>query len=428
MEPSELGVPEDQSMSTALVSRKGYAASGQHGNGSYGEADDTQIARRDSYAMQHIPPSLVPGLDPVLAREVSDRIYEERRNERRQRAQSAATPPRGREWAEAPPRDYANGGSPIPPSPLQQQYQQAYEARSSFSYSNRGTPTGGRGISKSPSRSPIPSRSPVPSRSPLPSPQPSPNPSHTIKRKSVSPAPPPAERRSATDAPYGPDSYDVLNPTLSASQTDLELPDPDAKIITYDGKEIDPSDHLPMESWAPEPEPRDKARSNSGESGRERPRGAQPPPPTGRRQLRIAGRPQSVAGPAPHPDDHPHTPPVSAGRNRLQRKANRTSAMPSGTSAGPSPLAPISSHSYNADGGFAPPRPTRASTWDYPSENHSPGGGARGAPAPPPKVPVPSMSGALVAAGGGGTEDWALMEEMRRIDIGAGRSRRHGGY
>lgn len=272
--------------------------------------------------------------------------------------------------------------------------------------------------------------------SPRPSPNPSPNPNHTIKRKSVSPAPPPAERRSASEVPYGPDSYDVLNPKLSASQTDLALPDPDEKIITHDGQEIDPSDHLPMESWAPEPEKRDKARSNSGESGRERPRGAQPPPPSGRRQLRIAGRPQSMAGPVPHPpNDHPHTP-ASAGRNRLQRKANRMSALPSGSPAGSSPLAPISSHNYNADNGFTPPRPTRSSTWDYPSENYapgyggSPGGGTRGAPAPPPKVPIPAMSGALVTAGGGGggQEDWALMEEMSRIDIGAGRSRRHRGY
>ena len=165
--------------------------------------------------------------------------------------------------------------------------------------------------------------------------------------------------------------------------------------------------------WSPgrrSPEPRDKMRSNSGESGRERPRGAQPPPPSGRRQLRIAGRPQSAAGPVQHPpDDHPHTHPASAGRNRLQRKANRMSALPSGSPAGSSPLTPISSHSYNADSGFTPPRPTRSSTWDYPSENHapgyggSPGGGTvRGAPAPPPKVPIPTMSGALVSAGGGG--------------------------
>ncbi len=146
-------------------------------------------------------------------------------------------------------------------------------------------------------------------------------------------------------------------------------------------------------------------------------------------------------------EQQPHTPP--AGRNRLQKKSSRMSALPAPPSASPSPLAPIPAQNYNGDGGgreYAPQRLSRASTWDYPSENHapqygsSPGGGSRaGAPSIPPKVPIPTMSGALVTTRGGGGgghggagygdgEDWALMEEMKRIDIGSGRSRRHGGY
>lgn len=444
LESTDMGNPEDPSMmSTALVPRQAYHGQNQYDGGPHSEFANTQIARSDSRDLQQIPPSLVPGLDPALAREVSERIYEERRNERRQRTQSMATPPRGRDWTEAPPRDYVNGGSPITYAPPPQQYQQAYDARSSISYSNAGTPSAVRGVSRSPNVSPNPSPLPSPNpnhtirrKSVSPAPIPSPNPSHTIRRKSVSPAPPPLE------VPYGPDSYEALNPTFSTSQTDLALPDPDEKIITHDGKEIDPSDHLPMESWAPEPKPKDKTRSNSDEYERDRryssPRGAQPaPPPSGRRQLRIAGRPQSMAAPVTyHSDELPRTPP-SAGRNRLQKKSNRMSALPSTASpAGSSPLAPISSHNYNADArGFTPPRPSRSSTWDYPSENHapqygsSPGGSMRGAPALPPKIPIPTMSGALVTTGGGsGVEDWALMEEMSRIDIGAGRSRRHGGY
>lgn len=435
LESSELGFSEDPSMSNALVPRKPYQSQGQYGGGlHHSELDDTQVAEPDSHALQQIPPSLVPGLDPALAREVSERIYEERRNERRQRTQSMATPPRGGaagDWAEAPTRDYVNGGSPRPYAP-QQQYQ-PYDTRSSMSFSNTGTPIGTRAVSKSPSVSPIPS------------PQPSPNPNRTIKRKSVSPRPPPSEARSGSEVPFGPDSFEALNPTFTTSQSDLALPDPNEMIITHDGKEIDPSDHLPMESWAPEPPAKDKANAKSDDRGRDRryssPRGAQPaPPPSGRRQLRIAGRPQSMAAPPTYPPDSlPHTPP-STGRNRLQKKSNRMSALPASTSpAGSSPLAPISSHNYNADSrGFSPPRPSRSSTWDYPSENHapqygsSPGASLRGAPAPPPKIPIPTMSGALVTTGGGrgagGMEDWALMEEMSRIDIGAGRSRRHGGY
>lgn len=432
LESSEPAASEDPSMNTALVPRKAYNAPQYGGGPNHSELDDTQVARPDNHALQHVPPSLVPGLDPALAREVSERIYEERRNERRQQTQSMATPPRGRDWTEAPARDYVNGGSPHPYAPPQQYH--PYDARSSVSFSNAGTPTGARDASKSPNVSPNPS------------PQPSPNPNHTIKRKSVSPQPPPSQRRSGSEVPYGPDSYEALNPTFSASQSDLALPDPDEKIITHDGKEIDPSDHLPMESWAPEPLPKDKIRSNSDDRGRDRryssPRGAQPAPPSGgRRPLRIAGRQQSTAAPTTYtPDELPHTPPGSAGRNRLQKKPNRMPALPSsGSPAGSSPLAPISSHNYKTDSrGYTPPRPSRSSTWDYPSENHapqygsSPGGSMRGAPAPPPKIPIPTMSGALVTTGGGdggggGGEDWALMEEMSRIDIGAGRSRRHGG-
>ncbi|SPN97455.1 uncharacterized protein DNG_00969 [Cephalotrichum gorgonifer] len=423
-EPSELG---DTDMSTALVPRQAYHGSRHYSNTS--ELDETESSGPSTYTLPQVPPSLVPGVDPALAREVSERIYEERRQERRQRALSMATPPRGRGWSDAPGRDYNNGGgSPAPYTPpQQQQQQQGYGAGSMVSY---GTPTGAaRAISKSPHVSPIPS------------PRHSPNPNHTIKRKSVSPAPPPSETRASSSVPFGPDSYDSLNPAFSASQSDATKPDPNAKIITYDGREVDPSDHLPMESWAPEPEPKDKNQQGSGDGERGRgyssPRGAQPPS-AGRRQLRIAGRPQSMAGPVSsyNPED-PRTPPGSAARNRLQKKSNRMSALPSSGSPGGSPLAPISPHSYNADAsGFTPPRPSRASTWDYPSENHapqygsSPGGSMRGGPPHPPKIPIPVMSGALVATGGqgGGPEDWALMEEMSRIDIGAGRSRRHGGY
>jgi hypothetical protein len=140
------------------------------------------------------------------------------------------------------------------------------------------------------------------------------------------------------------------------------------------------------------------------------------------------------------------------------------SGSPSGgepfASQGSSPLAPLPHHQDN----FTPPRTlVRASTFDYPSENHapmygsSPGESSRAmtrggysAPPIPAKVPLaiagpPVMSGALpVSRSGGGSgsyDEWGgstrggggeltLIEEMRRIDIGTGRSsRRHGhGY
>ncbi|THW18704.1 hypothetical protein D6D23_07569 [Aureobasidium pullulans] len=76
---------------------------------------------------------------------------------------------------------------------------------------------------------------------------------------------------------FSPDDFDSLNPNASSNSpfasgsnphspyhiqnspsADEEaarpLPDPNAKIVGFDGRVIDPSDHLPVHSWAPEPE------------------------------------------------------------------------------------------------------------------------------------------------------------------------------
>jgi hypothetical protein len=94
-----------------------------------------------------------------------------------------------------------------------------------------------------------------------------------VTRKSVSPRPS-TSRGSST--PFSPDSYDSFNPRSSRSVTSREpspayeslsqardavvrsevepMRDPDQPIIGDDGREIDPSDHLPTDTWAPEPE------------------------------------------------------------------------------------------------------------------------------------------------------------------------------
>ncbi|OLN93034.1 Ingression protein fic1 [Colletotrichum chlorophyti] len=405
-----------------------------------------------------VPASLVPGVDPTFAQDVSDRIYDERQQQqRRYTAQSVTTPSRGRQHNASAGYIVDNSNQTyVPPS---------YHNRGPVAYgspSDIGRPRGaspnpphGRGASPNPMRrgiSPQPpsqhmrerGASPNPMRrsvSPQPPPQhirtrgisPIPQSQHTIKRKSVSPAPPPTEHRRLSGVPFGPDSYDALNPTLSATNSDISRPDPDEKIITHDGREIDPSDHLPMDTWAPEPEPKGpQTPASASVRSRTSPAGAQPMPTSGRRQLRLATRPQSQASPITYGSDpyvNPSTPsaPSTNGRNRLQKKTQRMSALPS--SASSSPLAPISSHNYQDTGNdFAPPRLPRASTWDYPSENHapqygsSPGGHYASGPPIPAKVPLPVMSGA------NGDNEWALMQEMSRIDIGAGRSRRHRHY
>lgn len=260
---------------------------------------------------------------------------------------------------------------------------------------------------------------------------------NTIRRKSVSPAPVVQERRLSA-IPFGPDDYNALNPTLaapkaptaeepSAGRTDYD--EINGMIITHDGREVDPSDHLPMESWAPEPEPK---KPTSSTTSRPTPSGPQPPPPSGRKPLRVRERAASSIPPATYISSESSLPPPASGRNRLQKKAHRNSAMPVMMS-GANGLAPAS-----PGDGFAPRALARASTMDY--ENHAPVAlpGMRdhsmSAPPVPAKIPM-GDPGAMVSYGAGaGRGGDSLMEEMSRIDIGTGRARRHaqrpviGGY
>jgi hypothetical protein len=91
-------------------------------------------------------------------------------------------------------------------------------------------------------------------------------------RRSVSPMPSPPDTviHPGGGAPFSPDSYDVHNPSTGspmASGHSVNAPfqiRPDqgnaareganGPIVGWDGREIDPSDHLPVDSWAPEPE------------------------------------------------------------------------------------------------------------------------------------------------------------------------------
>ncbi|KAG8168647.1 hypothetical protein KVR01_001396 [Diaporthe batatas] len=389
-----------------------YRGSGQ-------ELEDTQVRAPDGsmrFALPSVPASLVPGVDPGLSMEISQRINEDRRHEARhsqppvggQPTAIAAASVRGRQMT-GPPPSY---GAPHPRHGSRDMYERSPSAR---------PPSQHRGLS----------------------PNPSPNGQHTIRRKSISPAPP-QEGRGLSGVPFGPDSYDALNPVLSTSPPKETIrPDYDevnGKIITHDGKEIDPSDHLPMDTWAPEPEP--KGKKTSEPSTRASLSGPQPIPPSGRKALRVREvRHTSALPPATYitPESgRQQLPPPNTGRNRLQKKANRSSAMPvmmSGANgAGPGPLAPLP----QAQDNYAPRTLGRASTYDY--ENHAPppmydtsSGYARdhsaSAPPIPAKIPLAAGPGSAMQThsrgyGDSGGEN-ALMEEMSRIDIGTGRARRH---
>jgi hypothetical protein len=367
---------------------------------------DEWSSQLQNYSMSELPPSLVPGMDPSLSQELSERIREERSYDRRQSGYANA-PIRGRHLLEgpAPTSQEVVPANSLVYTPQYPQYEREPYERESYDR---------QPYDRQPTRAYAAEPEPRMRQHRSVSPNPPANSQHTIRRKSVSPAPPPSEQRRLSDVPFSPDSFDAYNTGAHDARAG---PDPDAKIITHDGKEIDPSDHLPVESWAPEPEAKQQKQAAEARS-RPAPSGAQPMPPSGRRQLRVAPRtqpPQPVAHPSYGPQE-PHMPPVSAGRNRLQKRTNRTSgahALPA-----PGPLAPISSENYQDRSGSYTTNPSsRHHPWDYENAEPSRGHG----PPIPAKVPLPMMSGAL-----GGSDELAL--EMQRIDIGAGRSRRRGGY
>lgn len=380
------------------------------------ELENTQTHSSDSYAMHPVPATLVPGVDPVRAREVADRTYEERRNERRYTQPAPVlTQTRGRQHSEPPTSNYSANYSP-----------HNYQSSNPINYEQSLVTYLGPSA-----------RSALPAASRNRGLSPSPTPNHTIKRKSVSPAPPPESRkdtRRLSGVPFGPDSYDELNPVVAAAKdpdsNSNEYTNSDGKIVTADGREVDPSDHLPMESWAPEPEPKKPAATSTDPRSRPALSGAQPMPTSGRRPLRVTVRPQSTGGASAQSYSTEVIPSLSAstGRNRLQKKQHRVSALPALMPPGPNPLGPATAHQRNS----TPPRAlVRASTFDYenyaPQSYGAPRSGLGDAPPIPAKVPM-MMSGGLGPTpthDSRGGEDWALMEEMSRIDIGTGRARRH---
>ncbi|KAM5436984.1 hypothetical protein MferCBS31731_005639 [Microsporum ferrugineum] len=115
------------------------------------------------------------------------------------------------------------------------------------------------------------SPSPIPERKSV-----SPDPRQIPARKSLSPQPPPVtDPDSLSGIPFSPDSYDSLNPAAARSSALIQPASPYetpeeameaarqhevdklralGPIIGNDGRVIDPSDHLPLDTWAPEPE------------------------------------------------------------------------------------------------------------------------------------------------------------------------------
>ncbi|KAJ5624024.1 hypothetical protein N7510_000333 [Penicillium lagena] len=179
-----------------------------------------------------MPPSLVAGYDPIIADDESERAIHESRAIRRRSSHFDDEMMISQAASSAPVTAPVLYGAPI------------YPLRTSPQPVNE-RPTSSRGGSVSPD-------------------------TRSVTRKSVSPQPPSmGDRGSNSSIPYSPDSFNALNPNTSrAGSRDLspaydsptktraesEPPQHTGPIIGDDGREIDPSDHLPTDTWAPEPE------------------------------------------------------------------------------------------------------------------------------------------------------------------------------
>lgn len=256
-----------------------------------------------------------------------------------------------------------SGSSSSPPRPHSNAQPYAYQhshnpndhalANRSAAYNNQG-PLQGSHSPHSPSLTPQPARRPIDPRLP---------------------------HKSGTGVPYSPDSLRALNPTTKRppamwnhrepspmyraandrtmpTTTNTPIPhasnpadsssSPDQPIVRRDGKVIDPSDHLPQDSWAPEPE-----RKGANQA----PRAALPPSSQrfGPRNARPvqASPPQQQQSPGVSPNSASQRQP-SGGRSAEIAKSHRTPQ----TSGSGSQLSPANMHALNTSrkgAGLSPP-------------------------------------------------------------------------
>jgi hypothetical protein len=295
-----------------------------------------------------------------------------------------------------------------------------------------------------------------------------PNSVHTVPRKSLSPQPPPSASTTAhrlSGIPFGPDDYDTFNPNLasSASVNDLgaKYRDPreaeevhhqrqrealrggaDVPIRDASGNVVDPSDHLPSDTWAPEPVRKESKSAISTTQNRRGPRelpSPQGPMSSSGRDNRTFAQRSSPASQRPHSIVTPIystpsgsvsggpevSPTKSEGRNRLQKRGDRGGTVRPHSSSAPMtpdqnyPLREHDGYGYNSPA-YNSPQGGYGSAGGYSSRN-SPAGRVTGPPPIPAKIP---MTGSPMGAK---DPNWALSEEMSRIDIGSsvGRRRRH---
>ncbi|ORY13996.1 hypothetical protein BCR34DRAFT_586037 [Clohesyomyces aquaticus] len=287
-------------------------------------------------------------------------------------------------------------------------------------------------------------------------------------RKSVSPRPPPSNvgsgERRLSGVPFNPDSFDVFNPSVSRDSNSgngrsgddrrssgVEINDK-GQVTTFSGRVIDASDHLPLDSWAPEPDRkgtekerpvRERASLNGSrdiEAATERERQRKE-----RDRIRNAVNASVSSGGSPstalvvtssrhrygaNPSmndsatilpDESATPP-SAGRNRLQKRNQR----PISSYTPPSQNSPGYIPSPNTNSLVLRERENLGNYGGSPGYNGSPGYGGTGsrhsvaAPPIPAKIPLDANGHVM-------SEDLAALSmELQTIDIGGSTGRNRG--
>lgn len=282
-------------------------------------------------------------------------------------------------------------------------------------------------------------------------------------RKSVSPRPPPNDyhdERRMSGVAFNPDSFDVYNPRISRSPIPSPIPSDDERpgsrmeyndkgqIVTFSGRVVDASDHLPIDNWAPEPvpkgtvkekAPRTRAQLNGSrdlEAARQREERYQRER-EGRERLRHAASQNFDNSSALVTSRHDFSAPINAGalvlagnrerddmyatptsstRNRLQKRQQSSydsSSHQHSYSTSPQPDSHILRERQN------PPMYSTSSAYAPRGDS---GRGSYTAPPIPAKIPLDITRGETYSdeygAGIHGQEQMALSLELSSIDIG----------
>jgi hypothetical protein len=282
----------------------------------------------------------------------------------------------------------------------------------------------------------------------------SPDPRIVPKRKAISPQPLlNQDERGSSSVPFGPDSYDIFNPSsplssvVAGPESRYETPEQakevarqhevqklrdQGPIIGNDGRVIDPSDHLPTDTWAPEPERKSRKpemviRYKTKETTPRTPQGYGSSP--GSARLHSFAGP--VYGSSPLAAESPPSLAHQSGRNRLQKQIpGRPLPVQPYQQTYSSPAVPAASHSTPSPRSNYSSRPDLSEYSLHGQQNQRnsygglPGGQYGGVPPIPAKIPISPIRSEDRYAGYGGMD--ALSAELSTIDIGAGMGGRGG--